>query len=131
MRFELIDQVLEMTDERIVAVKAVTTAEEYLADHFPGFAVLPGVMMVETLIQAGRKLLAQRFDAHHLVVTQARNIRFGNMVRPGQCLRVEVTLRSHDETGYELAGEGTVDQSVAVQGRFRLAPLNGGSHRPG
>ena len=57
MRFRLIDQVLEQTDTRIIAVKNVTSAEEYLGDHFPTFPVLPGVFMLEALVQAGRRLL--------------------------------------------------------------------------
>ena len=52
MKFDLIDRVLEQSDDRIVALKHVTRAEEYLQDHFPTFPVLPGVMMVETMVQA-------------------------------------------------------------------------------
>jgi len=134
MRFELIDQVLERQCDRLVAIKCVTAAEEYLADHFPGFPVLPGVLMLETLVQAGRLLLAQQHDRRDiqysantndepLVLTEARNIRYSRMVRPGQSLRVEVSLRKQDDNGWELDGIGTVQDQVAVQGRFRLARL--------
>ena len=126
MHFQLIDQVLEQDDQRIVAVKAVTSAEEYLRDHFPGFPVLPGVMMLETLVQAARTLI-RRVDGPptdgHLVVSEVRNLRYAAMVRPGQHLRVEVLLRKRTDEGLEFQGTGTVDQQVAVQGRFRLAPL--------
>ena len=139
MRFELIDQVIEQDADRIVAVKNVTSAEEYLADHFPGFPVLPGVMMLETLVQAARLLLAERAaqacgPGEPLVMAQVRNLRYGNMVRPGETLTVEVTLRSSDQEapgnapgttpGWELAGVGRVRDDVAVQGRFRLEPLS-------
>ncbi|MCE9592104.1 MAG: beta-hydroxyacyl-ACP dehydratase [Planctomycetes bacterium] len=127
MRFELIDQVLERSPERVVAIKNVTSAEEYLADHFPGFPVLPGVMMLETLAQAGRALVAGRNDGGPdapLVVGEVRNIRYSNMVRPGESLKVEVTLRKRDEKGYEFEGVGSVGDKVAVQGRFRLTPLS-------
>ena len=63
MRFDLIDSVLEQSDEHIVALKQVSLAEEYLADHFPTFPVLPGVMMVELMVQAARRMLAPRGDA--------------------------------------------------------------------
>ena len=126
MHFQLIDQVLEQDDQRIVAVKAVTSAEEYLRDHFPGFPVLPGVMMLETLVQAARTLI-RRVDGPptdgHLVVSEVRNLRYAAMVRPGQHLQVEVLLRKRTDEGLEFQGTGTVDQQVAVQGRFRLAPL--------
>lgn len=124
MRFDLIDRVLDQTGDRITTIKSVTAAEEYLADHFPGFAVLPGVMMLEALVQAGRRLVEHQGDGP-LVVAQVRNVKYGNMVRPGQSLRVQVTLRGRDDAGYEFQGVGTVDQQVAVQGRFRLSPLAG------
>jgi 3-hydroxyacyl-[acyl-carrier-protein] dehydratase len=150
LRFELIDRVLEHGPDRLVAVKNVSAAEEYLGDHFPGFPVLPGVMMLEALVQAGRRLveLLPRDDAGAaagsqgdspgapLVVADVRNLRYAAMVRPGQSLRVEVTLRGRDERGWDFAGTGTVEDQVAVQGRFRLAPLavpggrEGGSGSP-
>lgn len=133
MRFELIDHVLEQSPERIVALKNVTSAEEYLADHFPSFPILPGVMMLETLLQAGRRLVAGRVqqglsddepgDATPLVAGEVRNVRYSNMVRPGQALKVEVTLRKCDAGGYDMQGIGEVDGETAVQGRFQLVPL--------
>ena len=125
MRFDLIDRVLACEGDSITAAKAVTVAEEYLADHFPGFPVLPGVMMLETLVQAGRRLVAGREDAPHapLVVGEVRNVKYGNMVRPGQTLRVEVKLRKRDDAGFAFEGVGQVDNQVAVKGRFTLVPL--------
>lgn len=126
MRFELIDRILDRQEDSLTGIKAVSTAEEYLADHFPGFPVLPGVMMLETLVQAARLFVDGRDDAPAMpmVVTQVKNLRYGNMVRPGQALKVQVTLRKQDDGGYEFQGVGTVDEQVAVQGRFRMEPLN-------
>jgi 3-hydroxyacyl-[acyl-carrier-protein] dehydratase len=127
MQFYLIDNVLEQDEQRIVALKNVTVGEEYLKDHFPEFPVLPGVMMLETLVQAGRKLM-RVIDgpptAGHLVVREVRNLRYAAMVRPGQSLRVEVTIRQRrDDGAVDFQGVGTVEGQVAVQGRFRLAPM--------
>src|SRR5678809_98913 len=55
MHFDLVDRVLELTPERIVTLKQVSMAEEYLQDHFATFPVLPGVMMLEAMVQAGRR----------------------------------------------------------------------------
>jgi 3-hydroxyacyl-[acyl-carrier-protein] dehydratase len=121
VRFELIDQILERHPDRLTAVKNVTAAEEYLGDHFPGFPVLPGVLMLEAMVQAARQLAQPQPGPQPLVLAEVRNVRYGNMVRPGQSLKVEVELRGHDERGFEFAGVGRVDGQVAVQGRFRLA----------
>ena len=120
MRFDLIDRVVERQADRLVAIKNVTSAEEYLADHFPSFPVLPGVMMLETLVQAARELLDQPTP---LVLAQVRNVRYGNMVRPGQSLEVEVTCRERGDNAWEMVGTGKVDGQVAVQGRFRMEAL--------
>ncbi len=142
MRFELIDRVVERRPDGLTALKTVTSAEEYLADHFPSFPVLPGVMMLETLVQAARRWVndggstAAEGDSdgeggtpptppqRPLVVRDVRNVKYGSFVRPGQTLTVEVTLRKHDEAGYEFQGIGRVEDQVAVQGRFRLAEMN-------
>lgn len=125
MRFDLIDRVLEQQPDSLTALKAVTSAEEYLADHFPSFPVLPGVMMLETLVQAARKLIASQAQAPDcpFVVSEVQNLRYGNMVRPGQTLKVHVTLRKHDDEGFHFQGRGTVNDLIAVQGRFKLIPL--------
>jgi 3-hydroxyacyl-[acyl-carrier-protein] dehydratase len=125
LRFELIDRVLDRQEDSLTGVKAVTASEEYLADHFPGFAVLPGVLMLEALVQAARLFVAgeKTKPAMPLIVAHVRNVRYGNMVRPGQTLKVKVSLRKQNSGGYDFQGVGTVDDNIAVQGRFRLEPL--------
>jgi len=128
MRFELVDKVVEREADRIVTVKAVTSAEEYLADHFPSFPVLPGVMMLEAMVQAARVLIGPdqtdkadaAFRGRGWVVAEVRNVRYGNMVRPGEQLRVTVERTKSDETTQTFKGVGEVDGNVAVQGKFTL-----------
>ncbi len=101
MKFNLIDRIESITDERIVAVKYVSLAEEYLADHFPTFPVLPGVMMLEALTQAAGWLLYRRsnFAKSIAVLKEARNVKYGNFVAPGNSLRVEVDFFKPTDTG--------------------------------
>lgn len=126
MKFDLIDRVTHRDDGTLSAVKNVSAAEEYLGDHFPGFPILPGVMMLETLVQAARHFAAGSEDppTRPLVISEVRNVKYAGMVRPGQTLDVTVTLRKRDGHGYDFQGVGKVGEQVAVQGRFSLKPLS-------
>ncbi|MFZ9691798.1 MAG: 3-hydroxyacyl-ACP dehydratase FabZ family protein [Phycisphaerales bacterium] len=127
MKFQLIDQVLEASADRIVAVKAVTAAEEYLGDHFPRFPVLPGVFMVEAMVQAARRLLEGR-GRGRMVLGGVRAIRYGSFVRPGESLRVEVVVdREQGDGEVAFRGTGTVirpdgTSETAVSGRLTMRP---------
>ncbi len=144
MKFDLLDTVLEESPDRIVAVKHVSLAEEYLADHFPTFPVLPGVMMVETMVQAARRMLAARGDPR-LVLGEVKTLKFGSFVRPGEALEVEVTLSKELGGGEFLCrGTGRVRRhgsdsdrgETAVSGRFTMRSIRPGPvgptsrHRP-
>ena len=130
MKFDLIDTVRDLSADRIVAVKQVSQAEEYLADHFPTFPILPGVLMVETMVQAARRMLADRGDPR-LVLGEVRALKFGNFVRPGEALEVEVSLVEElPDGGYRCRGTGRVRRpdrpeagETAVSGRFTMRPI--------
>ena len=94
MHFSLVDAVLERGADRIVTIKHVSSAEEYLQDHFPGYPVLPGVMMLEAMVQAARELEDPEGRANPpLVLGSVRGLKYGRFVPPGSTLRVEVTRR--------------------------------------
>ncbi len=131
MKFTLLDDILEQSPDRIVALKRVDPSDDYLADHFPTFPVLPGVLMVETMVQAARRMLASRGDSR-LVLGQVKVLKFGNFVRPNEALEVEVTL--HKDLGggvYACRGTGVVRRlnaqdnggETAVSGRFTMRPI--------
>lgn len=131
MHFDLVDRVLDQSDERIVTLKQVTAAEEYLQDHFPTFPVLPGVMMLEAMVQAGRRLVEARgASPKPFVLGQVRGLKYGCFVKPGDSLRVEVTVNKElEDNAVEFkgralrispeTGDGDAEQ-VAVSGRFTL-----------
>ncbi len=126
MKFNLIDKVESITDEKIVAVKYVSLAEEYLADHFPTFPVLPGVMMLEALTQAAAWLLHRRenFRCSMAVLKEARNVKYGHFVAPGNSLRVEVEYFKPTETGATFKASGNVGEKQALSARIELAYFN-------
>ena len=126
MKFNLIDKIEFITDDKIIATKYVSLAEEYLADHFPTFPVLPGVMMLEALTQAGAWLLHRRsgFAKSIAVLKEAKNVKYGNFVAPGNYLRVEVELNKLTDTGATFKAQGTVGNSTALSARIELAYFN-------
>jgi 3-hydroxyacyl-[acyl-carrier-protein] dehydratase len=136
MHFDLVDRVLEQSSDRIVTLKHVSAAEEYLQDHFPTFPVLPGVMMLEAMVQAGRRMLQSRAQ-RPLVLGKVRALKYGRFVKPGATLRVEVALhKANDDGTFDLKGEATLldpsapaspDQATAVSGRFLLRPIKPGA----
>jgi 3-hydroxyacyl-[acyl-carrier-protein] dehydratase len=132
MKFNLIDKVESLTDDKIVAVKYVTLAEEYLADHFPTFPVLPGVMMLEALTQAAGWLLHHRrqFARSMAVLKEARNVKYGQFVAPGNFLRVEVELAKQTDGGATFKAAGTVGDAQALTARLELAYFDLGEKQP-
>src|SRR5256714_6097689 len=120
VKFNLIDKIVELSDQRIVAVKYVSLAEEYLADHFPTFPVLPGVLMLEAITQAAGWLLHHRrsFGRSMAVLKEARNVKYGSFVAPGNFLRVEVDfLKDTDAGGATFKAVGTVNDNSALSAR--------------
>src|SRR4051794_2073900 len=132
MKFNLLDKIEHIDDARIVAVKHVSLAEEYLADHFPTFPVLPGVLMLEALTQAAAWLMHRRtnFAKSIVVLKEARNVKYGRFVAPGEVLRVEVELIKPTDTGASFKAAGTVGAAQAVSARIELAYFNLADKQP-
>lgn len=133
MRFSLIDRIeLLEPGKRIAAVKNLTLAEEYLADHFPNFPVMPGVLMLEAMTQAGAWLVRATEDFSHSIVVlkEARGVKYGQFVEPGQTLRVTVEVVRHDDRDTEIKAKGEVDAKTTVSGRLILTRYNLADTRP-
>ena len=127
MRFVLIDRITEIQrGQSLIAVKNLSLAEEYLADHFPGFPVMPGVLMLEALTQAGAWLVRDMEDfAHSVIVLKgAKTIKYGSFVEPGRQLQLRVELVSHGDTESTFKGSGSIDGQEMVKGRFTLTRYN-------
>jgi 3-hydroxyacyl-[acyl-carrier-protein] dehydratase len=123
MKFQLIDRIeLLQPGEKIVTVKTLSLAEEYLADHFPSFPILPGVLMIEALTQSAAWLVRLEQDyANSLVVLKTvRNARYSYFLRPGNTLRCEVELKKMDETSATFAASGSVGETLAVSTKLEL-----------
>jgi 3-hydroxyacyl-[acyl-carrier-protein] dehydratase len=127
MRFSLLDRIDELQpDERIAAVKTLSLAEEYLADHFPRFPVMPGVLMLEAMTQAGAWLVRASEDFQHsmVVLKEAKNVKYGQFVAPGQTLHVSAEIVSQTDEETTVKARGTVDGRTTVSGRLVLERYN-------
>ena len=119
--FLWLDEVLELSETLVRARKRVAEDLEIFRGHYPGFPVLPGVLLCEAVFQAGAVLIASGGDipeGHVPVVTRQHETRFRRMVRPGEVLDIEARL---DETlggAWFLSGTVRVDGQVAVRLQF-------------
>ncbi|HVC96506.1 MAG TPA: 3-hydroxyacyl-ACP dehydratase FabZ family protein [Pirellulales bacterium] len=127
MRFTLIDRVRDLEPGvRIVAIKNLSLAEEYLADHFPGFPVMPGVLMLEAMTQAAAWLIriSEGFAHSTVILKEAKNVKYANFVEPGQTLTVTAEITGQDEHTVKVKAHGEVDGVQTVSARLVLARYN-------
>jgi len=127
MRFNLLDRIVEVkAGQALRAIKNLTLGEEYLGDHFPTFPVLPGVLMLQALVEAGSWLLRASDDFRHsvTVLREVRNIKYGNFREPGRRLVLAVDLIERHGALATFKGKGEVDGQPTVSARLVLASYN-------
>ena len=101
-------------------------AEEYLADHFPTAPVMPGVLMLESLVQASAWLIRATDDFAHSMVTlkQARGVKYKNFVEPGQTLHVHAEIIDHGQHETKLKAHGQIEETTVVTARLIMERYN-------
>jgi 3-hydroxyacyl-[acyl-carrier-protein] dehydratase len=127
MRFNLVDRILDVEDNRVIrAVKNLTLGEEYLADHFPTFPVMPGVLMLQALVETAAWLLRIRDDFKHsvIVLRETRGVKYGTFMEPGRRLTLAVELSEEAGALVSFKGKGEVEGATAVSAKFTLARYN-------
>jgi 3-hydroxyacyl-[acyl-carrier-protein] dehydratase len=113
----LVDEVIEQTEKRIVCRKTFTSDDFFLQGHFPGFPLVPGVILCECCLQSGAILLSQFTprDGSVPVATRIDGAKFKRMVRPGETIDIDVTLNEVVSTAYFMTGKVTVDGKLAAR----------------
>ena len=127
MKFVLLDRVTELVaGEKICAVKALSLAEEYLGDHFPTFPVLPGVLMIEAMVQTAAMLVrvTNDFAQSVIVLAEARNVKYKSFVKPGNILHMSLVAKEIFTDNSSFIGSAEVDGEPMVEGRFKLRHFN-------
>jgi 3-hydroxyacyl-[acyl-carrier-protein] dehydratase len=118
--FLLIDRVIEMERRtRVVAIKNVTMNEPHFTGHFPDYPIMPGVLTIEAMAQAGGALLLTEFSAAEreeklMVFTGIDEAHFRRPVVPGDQLRIEVTVLNWRSRMVKMKGVCTVEGKVAA-----------------
>lgn len=127
MRFVLVDRIVELAPgERIQTIKNLTLSEEYLADHFPTFPVMPGVLMLEAMTQAAAWLVrvTEGFQHSLVVLKEAKNVTYKSFVAPGQQLEIEITAKSIEPGVSRFKGVGRCGDEEMVKAQLTLQHLN-------
>ena len=129
--FLLVDRVDSVTADRIVARKMVTANEPFFAGHFPGHPIMPGVLIVEALAQAGALLVAPQvgFDPARdaIFLMSLDKVKFRKPVVPGDMLVLEVAPLRRGGAVWKLRGQAKVDDAVVAEAEL----VAGLGKRPG
>ncbi len=126
--FLLIDRVIDLRPrERIVAIKNVTVNEPFFVGHFPGTPVMPGVLIVEAIAQAGGALLLTEVedrDSKLMLFTGIERARFRRPVVPGDQLRIEIEVKAWRGDAVRMEGRAFVDEKRAAEATVTCRLVN-------
>jgi 3-hydroxyacyl-[acyl-carrier-protein] dehydratase len=114
----MVDRIVEMTDNSIVGLKNVTINEPFFNGHFPGFPVMPGVLIIEAMAQVGGLLvgkLAPHTRGKVMFLASVEEAKFRKPVVPGDQLRLEMKLMRLKHTIAKMSGLATVDGHVVAE----------------
>ena len=122
--FLLVDEIVDWTESRIVCTKVFTGEEDFFAGHYPGFPIVPGVLLCEASMQCGAILLSRHLtgiEGKVPVATRMNNVKFRRIVRPGETIRMEVDLVERLADAFFLKAKASVEGQVAVRFEFACA----------
>ena len=130
----LVDRIVECDDQtRIVGIKNISASDPYLAGHFPGAPIMPGVLQVEAMAQTAGILLTRLIMIHRKEDLSGKipyflgidNARFRKVVKPGDQLRIEVTFMKYKANFAKVKAVVTVDGAVASEAELLMMVTDG------
>tara|TARA_R110000765_G_scaffold241951_2_gene344648 strand:- start:259 stop:690 length:432 start_codon:yes stop_codon:yes gene_type:complete len=115
----MVDKVMECTHNEITAIKNVTANEPHFQGHFPGNPIMPGVMMLECLLQAGALLASNvseiPIEDYNMAVVTMDSVRFRRRVVPGDQLTLMVKIVTQKSKVWQFEGHGKVEDDIAME----------------
>ena len=116
----LVDEIVEQTDSTIICKKTFHADEYFFQGHYPGQPLTPGVILCESTVQAGAILLAAKVSTGNgvPVLTRMNDVKFKNMVRPGDTIELHVKLDDVVSNAYFLTGQAKCNGKTAARLSF-------------
>ncbi len=121
--FLFVDRVVEMAEDHVKAQKDIQPEEPYFKGHYPGRPIMPGVLILESVFQAGAILMGKRLDGEKdrlPVVTRVNHVKFKHPVLPGDTMEIDVNLKEWVEPACFLSGRVTVNGKTAATVDFAV-----------
>lgn len=122
--FLLVDRITELNleDNKIVGIKCVTRNEQFFQGHFPGVPIMPGVLILEALAQAGGILVHQKTqNAKIALLLNINNAKFRRPVVPGDVLELHATGIHFSSKGGKIQAKAVVDDQLAAEAEIGFA----------
>ena len=127
MRYVLLDRITELTPPTVArGVKCVSLSDDVFGEHFPGYPVLPGALIVESLAQLGGVLLEATLRSRgrtdlHALLTMIDRTKFRRAVRPGDRLELEARVVTATEDGGRIKAWARLDDALAAEAELGFA----------
>jgi beta-hydroxyacyl-ACP dehydratase FabZ len=125
--FLMIDRVISLEKNKIVAIKNTTVNEEFFKGHFAGFPIMPGALIVEGLGQAATLLVRYNLENHwekDVLAYKIKEAKFAAPTFPGDTLRYEIALLGQDERGGLLSAKAFVGDTQVAESQMMLAVVD-------
>lgn len=132
--FILLDRILEVGADEIVGLKNVTINEPFFQGHFPGHPIMPGVLIIEAMAQAGGLLafnLAPETEGNNVYFMGVDKARFRRPVRPGDQLVLKIKLMKQRGPVFKMRGEAFVDDRLVAEAELMATTDPGGQESGG
>src|SRR3989338_7878943 len=121
--FLMIDRVISIDKNKIVAIKNTSATEEFFKGHFAGFPIMPGALMVEGLGQAATLLVRYNLENHwekEVLAYKIKEAKFAAPTFPGDQLKYEITMLGKDERGALMSSKAIVNNNTVAEATMML-----------